>query len=187
MITIVSGLPRTGTSMTMQILEAGGMSILSDHVRKADISNPKGYYEFEMVKELKNGNTEWLSKAEGKAVKIISPLLFYLPQRYVYRVIFMLRDLDEVLRSQNKMLETQKVSSRQSDDLEMRRVFDEHLLGVKNWLAVQDNFSTLYLNYRDIVGSPERWAASINNFIDGVLDVDRMIDAVDASLNSQGT
>ena len=104
-IVIVSGLPRSGTSMAMKMLEAGGMPILADGIRTADISNPKGYYEYEPVKELdKGGDVAWLAEARGKAVKIISFLLTWLPETYDYRVIFMQRDLREVLASQNAML-----------------------------------------------------------------------------------
>src|SRR5437764_15261399 len=104
-IIVVSGLPRSGTSMAMKMLDAGGVGIVTDGVRTADESNPKGYYEFEPVKELdKNGDLSWLPGARGKAVKIISFLLTYLPDTFDYQVLFMNRDIDEVLASQNKMI-----------------------------------------------------------------------------------
>src|ERR1700730_12387191 len=99
-IVVVSGTPRSGTSMAMKMLDAGGMPTLTDGIRAADESNPKGYYEFERVKELdKNGDIAWLSDARGNAVKIISFLLTFLPESFDYQVIFMDRDLDEVLAS----------------------------------------------------------------------------------------
>jgi hypothetical protein len=89
-ITIVSGLPRSGTSLMMMMLEAGGMPVLTDHIRTADADNPKGYYEFERVKAIERDQA-WLKEADGKAVKMISALLKYLPQNYAYRIIFMRR------------------------------------------------------------------------------------------------
>ena len=103
LINIVSGLPRSGTSMMMKILEAGGLDPLSDNLRVADEDNPKGYYEFERSKNLKNDN-EWLHLAEGKVVKLISELLFYLPDTKNYKVVFMMSSLDEILMSQNRSL-----------------------------------------------------------------------------------
>ena len=102
-ITVVSGLPRSGTSMMMKMLDAGGMEILSDEVRKADEDNPKGYYEFEKVKELEK-DASWMGQAAGKAVKIISALLMHLPEEYSYRIIFMRRKMEEILKSQEQML-----------------------------------------------------------------------------------
>ncbi len=105
-IIVVSGLPRSGTSMTMKMLVEGGIAVLTDGIRAADESNPEGYYEFEKVKQLdKAGDLSWLNEARGKAVKIISYLLQRLPDTFDYRVIFMHRDLHEVIASQNRMLE----------------------------------------------------------------------------------
>ena len=104
-ITIVSGLPRSGTSMMMKMLEAGGIPPLTDEIRTADTDNPKGYYEFERVKKMDKGDTAWLENAQGKSVKVISALLKHLPSDYRYRVIFMRRDMSEILASQKKMLD----------------------------------------------------------------------------------
>ena len=103
-VIIVSGLPRSGTSMMMKMLEAGGLKILTDNLREADANNPKGYYEFERVKQMKDGNLAWLPDAVGKVVKIVTGLIIYLPSDYKYKIIFMKRDLNEVLSSQKKML-----------------------------------------------------------------------------------
>ena len=103
-IVIVSGLPRSGTSMMMKMLEAGGIPLLTDSIRQADEDNPKGYYEFERAKKLPDGDTAWLKEARGKAVKIIAALLMELPQGYTYQVLFMHRNIQEVLASQSKML-----------------------------------------------------------------------------------
>ena len=103
-IIVVSGLPRSGTSLMMQMLAAGGVEVVTDHVRTADTDNPRGYYEFELVKKIKQ-DASWLPEARGKAVKMVSQLLYDLPAGEKYRIIFLERDLDEVLVSQEKMLE----------------------------------------------------------------------------------
>ena len=111
-IVVVSGLPRSGTSMAMKMIEAGGLPVVTDGLRHADASNPNGYYEFEHVKNLdKAGDLSWLAEARGKAVKIISFLITYLPEAYDYRVVFMQRDLSEVIASQNRMLDA-RISAR---------------------------------------------------------------------------
>jgi len=98
-IIVVSGLPRSGTSMMMRMLEAAGIQPLTDHIRTADSDNLKGYYEFERVKKLKEGDVAWLSDAQGKAVKIIAALLIELPSNYEYHVLFMRRKMEEILAS----------------------------------------------------------------------------------------
>lgn len=103
-VVIVSGLPRSGTSMMMSMLKAGGMELLVDSQRKADDDNPKGYYELEKVKNLRHDNS-WLNEASHKAVKVISILLYQLPEDIRYKIIFIKRNLDEVLASQQLMLE----------------------------------------------------------------------------------
>ena len=103
-IIIVSGLPRCGTSLMMQMLVQGGFEAVTDHIRTADTDNPRGYYELEKVKKIKE-DASWLPETRGKVVKMVSQLLFDLPASERYRVIFMQRDLDEMLASQEKMLE----------------------------------------------------------------------------------
>src|SRR4029453_10246400 len=154
-IVIVSGLPRSGTSMAMKMLEGGGVPILADGIRTADISNPKGYYEFERVKELdKGGDLAWLAEARGKAVKIISFLLTWLPETYDYRVIFMQRDLREVLASQNAMLAHRGEAPGAADDEQMLRRYEDHLKKVARFMANRSCFSTLRVDYRDVVQNP---------------------------------
>src|ERR671934_2987374 len=104
MIVIVSGLPRSGTSLMMQMLHAGGMPLLIDEQRPPDTDNPNGYWEYEPVKRLQQDNS-WMHKAEGKAVKVVSALLQYLPPQHIYKIIFMQRPMQEVLASQAVMLE----------------------------------------------------------------------------------
>jgi hypothetical protein len=168
-IAVVSGLPRSGTSMAMKMLEAGGMPVLVDGLRKPDVSNPNGYYEFEPVKELdKGGDVQWLADARGRAVKIISFLLTYLPETYEYRVIFMRRDLHEAVASQNTML-AQRGESRDGVD-------DERIL------ASRSCFSTLTIAYEDVVQNPSLAAHRMNEFLGGTLDVVKMAAVADPAL-----
>ena len=171
--------------MTMRMLEAGGMAVLTDGLRAADDSNPKGYYEFEPVKGLdKPGEHAWLADARGKAVKIISFLLTHLPERYDYHVIFMQRDLDEVLASQNKMLETRGESAGAAD-ARMREVYEQHLAQVARFLSRRECFSTLYLPYAEVVADPRAQATRVSQFLGGSLDVGAMAAVTDRALYRQ--
>lgn len=180
-IIVVSGLPRSGTSMAMGMLEAGGLAVVTDGLRAADASNPKGYYEFERVKDLdKPGDHAWLADARGKAVKIISFLLTWLPEDFNYQVIFMQRDLDEVLASQQQML------ARRGEDADTsgtsREVFQSHLAQVERFMAARSCFETLYVPYRDAVATPEATAAAVARFLGRSMDTAAMAQAVEASL-----
>lgn len=180
-ITVVSGLPRSGTSMMMKMLEAGGILPLTDEIREADTDNPKGYFEFERVKKLDKGDSEWLEKAEGKAVKVISALLQHLPQTHDYQVIFMERHMPEVLASQRKMLE-RRGEADEMDDEKMSALFEKHLQQVKEWLAQQGNFSVLYVHYSETLADPRSQAERVNAFLGADLDVDKMAGTVDPNL-----
>ena len=173
-IVVVSGLPRSGTSMAMKMLEAGGLPIVTDGLRRADASNPNGYYEFERVKEFdKQGDTAWLADARGKAVKIISFLLTYLPESYDYRVIFMRRDLGEVVASQNELLDARGEARGAGDD-RTRALYEEHLAQVARFLGQRRCFATLTVDYAEAVEEPRAQASRINAFLGGGLDVERM-------------
>lgn len=183
-IVVVSGLPRSGTSMAMTMLQAGGMPIMTDGLRGADESNPKGYFELERVKELdKNGSTAWLKDARGKAVKIISFLLTYLPETNDYRVIFMQRDLREVLASQNRMLvQRGQAPGTPDEDARMLRHYETHLAQVGRFMDRRRCFSVLRVDYRSAIERPREAAARINAFVGGRLDVDSMAAVSDRSL-----
>ena len=183
-ITVVSGLPRSGTSMTMKILEAGGVPALTDQIRTADTDNPKGYYEFERVKKLKDGDTAWLRDAQGKAVKIIATLLTHLPSEYEYRVLFMRRKVEEVLASQAKMLENRGEESK-VDDETMAALFSKHLRQVRAWMNSQPNLLYLDLDYNAMVADPEPFIRQINQFLGGDLDEEKMLAVIDNSLYRQ--
>jgi len=182
-VTIVSGLPRSGTSMMMRALAAGGLPPLADGLRTADEDNPVGYFELEQVKKIES-DTSFLAEAEGKVVKLISRLLVHLPADRRYRVVFMRRDLDEVLRSQARMLE-RRGEPPGPDDGEMKRMFISHLAEVEAWLAAQPHVEALFVSYSRMVGSPRQHAERVNEFLGGSLDVDKMVAAVDQSLYRQ--
>ena len=133
-IVVVSGLPRSGTSMMMKMLTEGGMSAVVDSLRQADEDNPNGYFEIESSKSLKDGDKKWLYEAQGKVVKVISYLLEFLPDDLSYDVIFMEREISEVLASQSTMLQRRNETPALSD-VEMEAQFREHLRAVKYWTA----------------------------------------------------
>lgn len=180
-VTLVSGLPRSGTSMMMKMLEAGGIPPLTDEIREADADNPKGYFEFERVKKLDKGDDEWLAKAEGKAVKVISALLQHLPETYDYRVIFMERYMPEILASQRKMLD-RRGEADEMDDEKMTALFEKHLQQIKGWMGQQENFSVLYVHYSDALAEPRSQAERVRTFLGGDLDVEAMAGTVDPDL-----
>jgi hypothetical protein len=182
-IVVVSGLPRSGTSMMMRMLVAGGVPPLVDGVRAADVSNPNGYFEFEPVKGLdKDGDLAWLPAARGKAVKIISQLLTWLPERYDYRVVFMHRDLDEVLASQQAMLVRRGEPTGDGDEARMRELYTAHLSQVQRFLAGRPCFRPLHVHYREAVADPAAAAAQVAALVGRPLDQTAMARAVDGSL-----
>jgi len=184
-ITIVSGLPRSGTSMMMKMLEAGGLPPLVDHVRTADEDNPKGYYEFERVKKLKDGDVEWVRQARGKVVKVIAALLQYLPADHDYRVLFMRRAMSEVLASQRQMLIRRGEDPDKFDDAELAGLFKRHLHKIDAWLEQQPNMKRFDVDYNTLIENPRPSLEQINRFLGGALDIERMIEVVDLSLHRQ--
>jgi len=180
-VTVVSGLPRSGTSMMMKMLEAGGIPPLTDKERKADDDNPKGYYEFERVKKLPD-DTAWLSEAAGKAVKVISQLLKHLPAEYEYRVIFMQRNLDEILASQKKMLVRRGEDPNKVSEAELAALFEKHLQQVMAWLQAQPNVQTFYSQYEEILADPVAHAKKLSRFLGGGLNSQLMAEVIDPNL-----
>ncbi len=180
-ITLVSGLPRSGTSMMMHMLVAGGMDVVVDNTRQADEDNPQGYYEFEPVKQLKE-DASWLDHAQGKAVKVISGLLYDLPPDKQYKIIFMQRRMQEVLDSQRTMLQRRQSSSAKPDDSTMRALFEKHLHTTQAWLETQENMDVLYVHYHDILHRPRAQAQRVRQFLGRDLDVEKMVAVVDQSL-----
>lgn len=170
--------------MAMKMLHAGGVEVMTDGLRVADESNPKGYFELEAVKELdKNGSTAWLRDARGKAVKIISFLLPWLPEDHDYRVVFMQRDLGEVLASQNKMLvQRSEAPATPEEDLRMREHYEKHLAKVHRFLSSRRCFSVLRVDYRNALERPRDEAARMRDFVGMPLDVEKMTEVADPSL-----
>ena len=162
-IVVVSGLPRSGTSMMMAMIEAGGIELVTDGERRADEDNPKGYFELERVKAL-DRDAAWLADCPGKAIKVISRLLSSLPPDYTYKVVFMRRDMNEILASQRKMLERRNETSEVGDD-EMRAMFFEHLDDVMVWLDAQENFSVKYASYNRLLSEPDALVSSLAEFV----------------------
>jgi hypothetical protein len=183
-ITIVSGLPRSGTSMTMKMLEAGGIPPLTDHIRSADDDNPKGYYEFERAKKLREGDTAWIPEADGKAVKVIGALLVHMPPDYEYRVLFMRREMSEILASQAKMLENRGEDSK-VDDETMAALFSKHVIEVEEWMDSQSNLEYIDVDYNAMLADPTPYVQKINQFLGGELDETAMVAVVDPKLYRQ--
>jgi hypothetical protein len=178
-ITIVSGLPRSGTSLLMQMLHCGGMPVVTDTIRAADVDNPRGYFELEKVKKIRD-DASWLPGARGKAFKLVSQLLYDLPADERYRIVFMERDLDEMLASQAKMLT--RLGREPAPRDEMQRSYALHLERLKAWLSRQAWIQVLYASYNDLVREPREQSRRVNAFLDDTLDAAAMAAAVDASL-----
>ena len=182
-IVIVSGLPRSGTSLMMKMLEAGGLPVWTDGVREADDQNPNGYYELERIKDLDKGvDRGWIREGRGRAVKIISALLEHLPADNNYRVILMRRDLDEVLASQRAMLVRRGEAAGAEHDSTLKTAYDSHLRRVRQLLQSGPCFNVLEVDYSEIIADPAAATARVNAFVGGGLDTARMATAVDPML-----
>ena len=178
-IIIVSGLPRSGTSLMMQMLDHGGVAVVTDNVRTADTDNPKGYYEFEQVKAIKR-DASWLPAMRGKAIKMVSQLLYDLPGSETYRILFLERELDEVLLSQEKMLARlgRPGASRET----MKAAYRLHLERLHEWLTQRGNCSVLRVSYNNLLERPREQAERVCEFLSGLPDIEKMVQAVNPSL-----
>ena len=170
--------------MLMTMLEAGGIAPLTDNIRNADDDNPKGYYEFERAKKLKEGDEAWLPEAQGKAVKVIGALLVELPPNYEYRVLFMRRNMKEILASQAKML-ARRGEENKIDDATMATLFEKHIRQVETWMDTQSNLSYIDVDYNTILADPAPQVEQINTFLGGELDTFGMMAVVDPELYRQ--
>ena len=168
--------------MMMKMLESAGLEILTDALRAADENNPKGYYEFERVKKLKEGDFDWLPAAQGKVVKIISALLEYLPNRYQYKIIFMRRNMDEVLSSQRQMLVRDGKQDDKVPDGKLAELYGDHLKKIETWLEQQPNMRILFVSYNQVILDPEPELNLINQFLGGNRDIKPMLQVVDKNL-----
>jgi len=183
-VMIVSGVPRSGTSLMMQMLAAGGIQVLTDGHRIADQHNPCGYFELEAVKHTRTDHS-WLARAEGKVVKVVHLLLPHLPVDREYRVIFMERELIEIIASQRAMLEQQGRPAANLPDSKLAEIFGKQLAEVRQFLFKNPNFRVLHLQHRDVIEMPLTVAQQIATFLGGDLDPKRMAAAVEPSLYRQ--
>ena len=179
-ITIVSGLPRSGTSLMMKMLEAGGIEPVTDNIRGADLDNPKGYYEFEKVKTIVE-DSSWLPGTRGKTFKMVSILLRNLPPNQRFKLIFMRREMGEILASQSKMLEHMGKASGPRNE-QMAALFTNHLAKIETWVAQRPEIEVLYVSHNDLVQNPSAVVERIKTFLNRPLNVDAMIATVDISL-----
>ena len=180
-IVIVSGLPRSGTSLMMKMLEAGGIDPLTDNLRKADPDNPKGYYEFERVKKLPL-DKNWISQARGKAVKVLAELIKHLPGDEHYLIIFMMRDLDEIIESQKKMMVRRDEDPDSIGDAEMKDLLRKYLVSLKKLVNKNRNMEVLYISYNELMEDPEETAEELQEFLDLDLHREEVINCVDPAL-----
>jgi hypothetical protein len=168
--------------MAMKMLDAGGVPLVTDGIRGADVSNPNGYYEFEPVKDLERGQAAWLATARGKAVKIVSPLITYLPESYDYQVIFMRRPLAEIVDSQHAMLDL-RGSERGAGEARTAQLYAEHLAQVERFLKRRPCFSTLMVDYSTVIAEPRAQVLAIQAFLGRPLDIERMARVADPALH----
>jgi hypothetical protein len=182
-IVIVSGLPRSGTSMLMRMLERGGVEIMTDSERIADIDNPNGYFEYERVKNLeKETDKSYLSDGRGKVLKVISFLIKDLPDDNDYRVIFMRRDLDEVITSQNKMIDRLGTQDTTADREAMKEAYRNDIVRTRLLCRNRPNFELIEVHYKQTIEEPAATASALNVFLGGRLDEAAMRGGVDADL-----
>jgi hypothetical protein len=180
-VTVVSGLPRSGTSLMMQMLLAGGMPLLTDGVRPPDVDNPRGYFEFEPVKRTRN-DPGWVADAVGKAVKVVHLLLAELPVGFHYKVIFMQRNLDEVLKSQAAMLRRFDRPGAELSPERLAAVFALQVERARRRLSERRNFTMLDVDYGQLISEPGAQARRVNAFVAGNLDESKTATVPTASL-----
>jgi hypothetical protein len=180
---IVSGLPRSGTSMMMRMLEAGGIEPFSDGERAADIDNPEGYYEFERVKDLeKDADKTWVREARGRTLKVISFLLRHLPDDNTYRIVYMRRHLDEVLRSQDKMLDRLGNAAPGADLEATKEAYRNDIVAARLYARKQPFMEMIEVHYAETIADPASTARAVNRFLGGFLDEAAMAAAVNERL-----
>jgi hypothetical protein len=183
-VMVVSGLPRSGTSMLMRLLSMGGVQALTDNVRRPDSRNPQGYFELEAVKE-RGCYTGWIDQAAGKAIKVISRFLPRLPAIWRYQVLFIHRDIDTIIRSQQDLATHHSRSD--WDEAIARRlkgIYLRHVGETLEWIDKRPNMRLHQLKYEDVLAAPDRVLESLCRFAAPFsLDARRMVDGVDCGLN----
>ena len=185
-VTIVSGLPRSGTSMMMQAIAAGGLAAFTDEKREADSDNPRGYYEHEKATQLAR-DASWIPEAKGKAVKIVAQLLSFLPrgpQTQKYRVVFMDRDLREIVTSQRAMLDRLGKSGGKLEPAKMMKTLDAQVAQIERWMRQRPDVECLFVDYAKVLADPRTEMAKVAAFLGGA-DAEAMATAIDPSLRRQ--
>jgi len=182
-VIIASGLPRSGTSMAMALLQAAGIELVTDGVREADEDNLGGYFEYEAVKGIRS-DISWVYAARGKGVKVISPSLYYLPHDLLYRVVFMRRDIGEICASQEQML---KRSGRelQGERQQVAQLMQRHLVDVEAWLAQHTHMDVLFMEYGKVVEDPLSACRMLVDFLSLSADPKDMVGSVKAGYYRQ--
>jgi hypothetical protein len=183
-VTVVSGVPRSGTSMLMQMLRAGGFPVLTDGFREPDSHNPRGYLEFEPARRLRR-DTSWVGAAEGRAVKVVHALVRCLPAGHDYRVILIRRDLGEVVASQQAMLADVSALDGGLSPQRLAEIFEAQLRELEECLEAQPRFRVLGVGHAEALAQPRRVAEELSRFLGGGLDVEAMAAAVDPALHRQ--
>jgi predicted AlkP superfamily phosphohydrolase/phosphomutase/tetratricopeptide (TPR) repeat protein len=178
-IIVVSGLPRSGTSMMMQMLAAAGIPPWADGERSADDSNPRGYFELSKVLQLPQ-NQAWLARGCGKALKIVAPLLHHLPLTPKFRVIFMTRPIETVLRSQRTMLA--RSGQRAADDASLATAYSSLLGETAAWLHSRPDVAVLPVAYDDVISNPDAAAQLVASFLGRPFNTPAAARSVDRSL-----
>ena len=181
-VIVVSGLPRSGTSMMMKMLDATGLPIMTDHQRTADQDNPKGYFEYERVKDLaEETDKSWVRDARGKVLKVISHLLEALPDDNFYRIILMRRDFDEIIASQNKML-VRRAEENPIEDAAAKEAYIRHLVDVRFMVRKRPNFEMIEVHFTQALQAPQTFVAEVSAFLGGSLDTNAMKTVIDPDL-----
>ena len=170
--------------MMMQALHKGGIEPYTDSNREADSDNPRGYYEHEKATQLMRDQS-WIPEARGKAVKIVAQLLNHLPKDENYRIIFMDRDLREVIKSQKVMLERLGREGGKLGDSAMMATLDRQVHTIESMMAMQENIDVLFVDYGEAITAPEEISRRINEFMGGDLDEAGIQSAIDPSLRRQ--
>ena len=169
----------------MRMLATGGLEVLTDNLRIADDDNPDGYFELEEVKKLINGEHSWIARSHGKVVKVISTLLPYLPYGYRYRIIFMRREMKEVLASQRRMLINRGENPDKVSDDQMAEIFEKNVQQIERWIDSQANATRIDISYNQLMENPIPLVAEINKFLGGDLDEEKMLGVIDPLLYRQ--
>jgi hypothetical protein len=181
LITVVSGMPRSGTSLMMRMLQSGGLHALTDEHRAPDRHNPYGYFEDQRTKRLAQ-ESAWIVEAQGKAIKVIYRLLPHLPPHHRYNILLMERNIEEVYASQQAMLESTEHPAAGQDRPTILRAFERDFDAVKQWLTRQANIRCMTVPFRELVDHPVLWAERVAGFLGYALDRDGMAASVEPAL-----